>query len=252
MKLQTLPIMQDIAPTLLVDMAKPVTWLWRQRSLFRAKTMTPDVTLSSRCTSRGRCSPSDSASSILSMCRPPCPVPPCTAIPAGLLSTNISSSSWTMSGFRKARALAFGFLGALHGASPSLAVLEANGGKFLCRHVISFLFETRTYRCVDFVLRKIHRTLFSSVRRRAPPIKLQPSLHKMSMMCHRVRVLEGRTLRLNPAVCAPYNADFDGDEMNLHVPQTEEARAEAEVLMQVQTQLISPRYGVGTPATKAQ
>ena len=72
----------------------------------------------------------------------------------------------------------------------------------------------------------------------------QPSLHKMSMMCHRVRVLDGLTLRLNPAVCAPYNADFDGDEMNLHVPQTEEARAEAEILMQVQTQLISPRYGL--------
>ncbi|MCA9478010.1 MAG: DNA-directed RNA polymerase subunit A' [Nanoarchaeota archaeon] len=72
----------------------------------------------------------------------------------------------------------------------------------------------------------------------------QPSLHKMSMMCHRVRVLDGHTLRLNPAVCAPYNADFDGDEMNLHVPQTEEARAEAEILMQVQTQLISPRYGL--------
>ncbi|MCF7799101.1 DNA-directed RNA polymerase subunit A' [Candidatus Woesearchaeota archaeon] len=72
----------------------------------------------------------------------------------------------------------------------------------------------------------------------------QPSLHKMSMMCHKVRVLDGLTLRLNPAVCAPYNADFDGDEMNLHVPQTEESRAEAELLMQVQTQLISPRYGL--------
>ncbi|MBI4448597.1 DNA-directed RNA polymerase subunit A', partial [Candidatus Woesearchaeota archaeon] len=41
-----------------------------------------------------------------------------------------------------------------------------------------------------------------------------------------------------------YNADFDGDEMNLHIPQTEEARAEAEVLMEVQTQLISPGYGL--------
>jgi DNA-directed RNA polymerase subunit A' len=66
----------------------------------------------------------------------------------------------------------------------------------------------------------------------------------MSMMAHRVRVLPGRTLRLHPAVCAPYNADFDGDEMNLHVPQNEEARAEAEVLMMVQTQLVSPRYGL--------
>ncbi|HLC95837.1 MAG TPA: DNA-directed RNA polymerase subunit A', partial [Candidatus Nanoarchaeia archaeon] len=72
----------------------------------------------------------------------------------------------------------------------------------------------------------------------------QPSLHRMSMMCHKIRVLPGRTLRLNPAVCHPYNADFDGDEMNLHIPQTEEARAEAEILMDVQTQLISPRYGL--------
>jgi len=72
----------------------------------------------------------------------------------------------------------------------------------------------------------------------------QPSLHRMSMMCHKVRVLPGKTLRLNPAVCTPYNADFDGDEMNLHIPQTEEARAEAEILMEVQTQLISPRYGL--------
>jgi len=72
----------------------------------------------------------------------------------------------------------------------------------------------------------------------------QPSLHRMSMMCHKVRVLPGKTLRLNPAVCVPYNADFDGDEMNLHIPQTEEARAEAEILMLVQTQMISPRYGL--------
>ncbi len=72
----------------------------------------------------------------------------------------------------------------------------------------------------------------------------QPSLHRMSMMGHFVRVLPGKTLRLNPGVCAPYNADFDGDEMNLHIPQTEEARAEAEILMLVQTQLISPRFGL--------
>jgi DNA-directed RNA polymerase subunit A' len=72
----------------------------------------------------------------------------------------------------------------------------------------------------------------------------QPSLHRMSMMCHKIRVLPGRTFRLNTAVCRPYNADFDGDEMNLHIPQTEEARAEAEVLMGVQTQLISPAHGL--------
>ncbi|MBW3010717.1 DNA-directed RNA polymerase subunit A', partial [Candidatus Woesearchaeota archaeon] len=72
----------------------------------------------------------------------------------------------------------------------------------------------------------------------------QPSLHRMSMMCHRVKVLDGKTLRMNVAVCKPYNADFDGDEMNLHIPQTEEARAEAEILMEVPTQLISPAFGL--------
>ena len=71
----------------------------------------------------------------------------------------------------------------------------------------------------------------------------QPSLHQMSIMAHYVKVLPGRTFRLHPSVCPPYNADFDGDEMNLHVPQSEEARAEAILLMRVQDQLISPRYG---------
>ncbi len=71
----------------------------------------------------------------------------------------------------------------------------------------------------------------------------QPSLHRMSIMAHRVRVLPYKTFRLNPTVCPPYNADFDGDEMNLHVPQGEEARTEARLLMQVQDQILSPRYG---------
>src|SRR5579875_2525166 len=71
----------------------------------------------------------------------------------------------------------------------------------------------------------------------------QPSLHRMSIMAHYVKVLPYRTFRLHPAVCPPYNADFDGDEMNLHVPQGEEARSEALMLMRVQDQIISPRYG---------
>lgn len=52
-----------------------------------------------------------------------------------------------------------------------------------------------------------------------------------------------RTLRFNECVCTPYNADFDGDEMNIHVPQTDEARAEALVLMNVKENLITPRNG---------
>lgn len=71
----------------------------------------------------------------------------------------------------------------------------------------------------------------------------QPSLHRMSIMSHRARIMPWRTLRFNESVCNPYNADFDGDEMNLHVPQTEEARTEAFMLMGVQNNLCTPKNG---------
>ncbi|MFB6252390.1 MAG: DNA-directed RNA polymerase subunit A' [Halobellus sp.] len=71
----------------------------------------------------------------------------------------------------------------------------------------------------------------------------QPSLHRMSIMAHEVVVMPYKTFRLNTVVCPPYNADFDGDEMNMHALQTEESRAEARVLMRVQEQLLSPRFG---------
>ncbi|CAE7102077.1 unnamed protein product, partial [Rhizoctonia solani] len=89
----------------------------------------------------------------------------------------------------------------------------------------------------------------------------QPSLHKLSIMCHRAKIRPWRTLRLNECVCGPYGADFDGDEMNLRmpflppdlptrlnhryadVPQTEEARAEAFILMNVRQNIVTPRNG---------
>ena len=71
----------------------------------------------------------------------------------------------------------------------------------------------------------------------------QPSLHRMSMMAHEVRVLPYKTFRLNLCVCPPYNADFDGDEMNMHVFQPDESRAEAKSLMRVQEHILSPRFG---------
>ncbi|MFH0713894.1 MAG: DNA-directed RNA polymerase subunit A' [Candidatus Micrarchaeota archaeon] len=72
----------------------------------------------------------------------------------------------------------------------------------------------------------------------------QPSLHRVSMMCHSIVILPGKTFRFNVADCTPYNADYDGDEMNIHVPQNEEAQSEAEILMKVQGQILSPRNGL--------
>jgi len=68
-----------------------------------------------------------------------------------------------------------------------------------------------------------------------------PSLHRGSLMAHYVKVLPGKTFRLHPAATFPYNADFDGDEMNIHSPQTEEARSEAKILLNVKNNLISPK-----------
>lgn len=69
----------------------------------------------------------------------------------------------------------------------------------------------------------------------------QPSLHKMSMMAHRVKLMPYSTFRLNLSVTPPYNADFDGDEMNLHVPQSEETRAELSLIAWVPRQIVSPQ-----------
>jgi DNA-directed RNA polymerase II subunit RPB1 len=68
----------------------------------------------------------------------------------------------------------------------------------------------------------------------------QPSLHKMSMMAHRVRILEGLTFRLNISATTPYNADFDGDEMNMHVPQSFCSANEIACLASVNRQIVSP------------
>jgi DNA-directed RNA polymerase II subunit RPB1 len=69
----------------------------------------------------------------------------------------------------------------------------------------------------------------------------QPSLHKASMEAHRIRVLPYSTFRLNVSATRPYNADFDGDEMNMHVPQSISAAIELRTLASVLKQIISPR-----------
>eukprot|EP01122_Echinamoeba_exundans_P007522 TRINITY_DN2336_c0_g2_i6.p1 TRINITY_DN2336_c0_g2~~TRINITY_DN2336_c0_g2_i6.p1 ORF type:complete len:1742 (-),score=279.53 TRINITY_DN2336_c0_g2_i6:37-5262(-) len=69
----------------------------------------------------------------------------------------------------------------------------------------------------------------------------QPSLHKMSMMGHKIRVMPYSTFRMNLSVTTPYNADFDGDEMNMHVAQSLETRAEIQEIMMVPKQIITPK-----------
>ncbi|BGP30582.1 hypothetical protein JCM10296v2_002337 [Rhodotorula toruloides] len=72
----------------------------------------------------------------------------------------------------------------------------------------------------------------------------QPTLHKPSMMCHRVKVLKGeKTIRMHYANCNSYNADFDGDEMNMHFPQSLVAQAEARMIANTDNQYLVPTSG---------
>ena len=72
----------------------------------------------------------------------------------------------------------------------------------------------------------------------------QQTLHKPSMMVHRARVLQGeKTIRMHYANCNSYNADFDGDEMNIHFPQNEVARSEAMMLANTDNQYLVPTSG---------
>jgi DNA-directed RNA polymerase II subunit RPB1 len=72
----------------------------------------------------------------------------------------------------------------------------------------------------------------------------QPTLHKISMMGHKIKVIPNQainTFRVNVSVTEPYNADFDGDEMNLFVPQSIQAQTELEMIANVKKQIISPK-----------
>jgi len=71
----------------------------------------------------------------------------------------------------------------------------------------------------------------------------QPSLHKMSMMCHKVIVMPYQTFRLNVLDTPPYNADFDGDEMNLHCPQNIQTMSELMDITAVPYMILAPRDG---------
>jgi len=76
-----------------------------------------------------------------------------------------------------------------------------------------------------------------------------PSLHRQSIMAFRVRPVPTKSIRMNPTVCIPFNADYDGDAMKVHFIQSEAAKKEAEKLMLLTKNIIHARYGMLTVAT---
>ena len=118
----------------------------------------------------------------------------------------------------------------------------------------TFVYKHRTGKQIDLRFQKNYKQLAESlevgdiverhlINGDVVLFNRQPSLHRMSILAHKVRVMPYKTFRLNPLVCPPYNADFDGDEMNLHLMRSQEARAEAEELLLVEKHIKTPRYG---------
>ncbi|MFT8872735.1 MAG: DNA-directed RNA polymerase subunit beta' [Sporolactobacillus sp.] len=70
-----------------------------------------------------------------------------------------------------------------------------------------------------------------------------PTLHRLGIQAFEPRIVEGRAIRLHPLVCTAYNADFDGDQMAVHVPLSSEAQAEARLLMLGAQNILNPKDG---------
>ena len=70
-----------------------------------------------------------------------------------------------------------------------------------------------------------------------------PTLHRLGIQAFKPKLVEGRAIRLNPLACPAFNADFDGDQMAVHLPLSEKARAEAEILMLASNNILGPKDG---------
>ena len=77
-----------------------------------------------------------------------------------------------------------------------------------------------------------------------------PTLHRLGIQAFEPILVEGHAIRLHPLVCTAYNADFDGDQMAVHVPLSAEAQAEARLLMLASGNILNPKDGkpVVTPS----
>ena len=77
-----------------------------------------------------------------------------------------------------------------------------------------------------------------------------PTLHRLGIQAFEPVLVEGRAIKLHPLVCTAYNADFDGDQMAVHVPLSAEAQAEARLLMLAAHNILNPKDGkpVVTPS----
>lgn len=105
-------------------------------------------------------------------------------------------------------------------------------------------------RKVERVSPEVWDVLEEVIREHPVLLNRAPTLHRLGIQAFEPILVEGRAIRLHPLVCTAYNADFDGDQMAVHVPLSAEAQAEARILMLASGNILNPKDGkpVVTPS----
>ena len=98
-------------------------------------------------------------------------------------------------------------------------------------------------RAIDRQMPAVWDVLSEVVKDRLVLLNRAPTLHRLSIQAFEPVLVEGKAIHLHPLVCAPFNADFDGDQMSVHVPLSTQAQTEARVLMLSSNNLRSPASG---------
>ena len=83
-------------------------------------------------------------------------------------------------------------------------------------------------------------------RRKYVLLNRAPTLHRLSIEAFRIKLMDGKTIRIHPLVCAAFNADFDGDQMAVHLPLSDEAQREARELIAATKNILKPASGSPT------
>ncbi|WP_100405988.1 DNA-directed RNA polymerase subunit beta' [Bacillus solitudinis] len=105
-------------------------------------------------------------------------------------------------------------------------------------------------RKVERVQPEVWDVLEEVIREHPVLLNRAPTLHRLGIQAFEPTLVEGRAIKLHPLVCTAYNADFDGDQMAVHVPLSAEAQAEARILMLAAQNILNPKDGkpVVTPS----
>lgn len=98
-------------------------------------------------------------------------------------------------------------------------------------------------RMVEKVKEEVWDVLEEVIKEHPVLLNRAPTLHRLGIQAFEPVLVEGRALKIHPLVCPAYNADFDGDQMAVHVPLSEEAQAEARILMLSSYNILNPKDG---------